>query len=204
MVKIIIFEGISTCGKTTVQDLVYEHLTKSGKKCLNVGEEIVSKTFLSKDIKIELSKEKLKEVFLKHISQEYDFILFDRCHFSNIMMYNCDFKEFLDSEKLLIENNAKIIWLYFSPKTVVKRIRNSLQYREGIGFERYIKRLTSDCKSIEEEDKKIYEAYKKNIDKIDYCFKKTKLEYLKIDVSDIYDKKEYNSILPKIMKYIFR
>jgi len=109
MAKIIIFEGISTCGKTTIQNLVYEHLTKLGKKVLNIGEEVISKTFLSKKITVELSKEKIKEVLRNNIKHEYDFILFDRCHFSNIMMYSCNFEEFKDSEKLLIENKAKIV-----------------------------------------------------------------------------------------------
>ncbi len=202
MAEIIIFEGISTCGKTTVQGLVYDYLRSKGKTVLNIGEENVSKTFLPESTPLEISKTKLNKVFSKNVIKDYDYILFDRCHFSNIMMYNCEFDEFEEIDNLLAKHKARIVWLYFSPSVVVSRVRNSLQHREGIGFERYIKRLIKDCKNTQEENKKIYSAYKKDIDTIDYCFEKTTLEYLKIDVSNISDKKEYPSILSKILNFI--
>ena len=202
MTKIIIFEGISTCGKTTVKELVYEQLINEWKSCLKVDEGIISKTFLSDCTEIEESKIRLKDIFLSYLSKKYDYILFDRCHFSNIMIFKCAFEEFTDVEKLLVKHKAKIIWLYFHPKHAVQRIRNSLQYRKGIGFERYISRLIKGTKNVKEESAKIYAAYKKDIDNIDGCFKKTKLKYLKVDVSKIVNKDNYLLVLPSIMKYI--
>lgn len=199
--KFILIDGENTSGKTTLQNLVYGELKKS-HSCILVPEWKMLDTFLSKDITVSQGKLKLLKIFQEHINKKSDYVIFDRSHFSNINYLNTDFSKFKVVDKFLEKNNAKLILLTFKKKLIVRRIRETLKNRKEKGFINYIEEITSGCSNTQEENKVIYQIFSKGLDKNKDSLSKTRLRYVKIDVSNLRDSDSYKKLLPKIIKFI--
>ena len=202
MVKIVLLEGIATSGKSTIQNLLKQKLEKLNYSCKIVLEKEITKSFLPKNMTIIKSKKLLKKTFEEYINSNYDFVIFDRTHFSNISYFDVKFSEFEEIDNLLSNKDARIVWLNFDKKIIVSRIRNSLQYRKGRGFIDYFNNLIKNCTSIEEENKLLYNYFYKGILSFSNSIQNTKLKKLIVDVTSFEKIKDYSKAIPSIIEFI--
>ncbi|MBR9683824.1 hypothetical protein GOV03_04770 [Candidatus Woesearchaeota archaeon] len=202
MVNLIFLEGIATCGKTIVQEKLANFLRSQNKKVLIVPEQKVISTFLEKGITPKKSCQKLRNVIEKQLGLNYDYIIFDRCHFSNISFFENAFDEFEEIDDLLFKIGAKVIWFYYNSDQIIARVRNSLKHRKGTGYSKHLKILTIKANSLEEENKIILDYYTKSLEIREKIATKTKLEVLRVNTTKMIQKKDYDKIIPKIASLI--
>ncbi len=202
--QIILLEGISTSGKTTIQNLLKKYFEKKEIKALNIDEKETIGHLINGDKTLETSLKVMKKLILDNINKKYEYIVFDRFHLSNHgTIKESSFEDYKEIENLLSENSGKIIYLHVDKEKVCNRIKSCMKNRKGIDHEKWFKRVTKGANNSKEIDKTIYDFYENRINRHLEDIKKTRLGVLKIDVSEINNNlKEYEKTLPQIIKFI--
>ena len=206
MTKIIILEGISTSGKSLLQNFLKNYFEKNGKKVASVDEKEGLNALLDKQNRsLTKSLGVLKSLILNYTSQNYDYIIFDRFHIShNGTLKDSNFEDFDEIEYLLKKFDSKIIYLHVDNSKIIQRIRTVLETtRKNSSFEEFFRsRIIPGCNTLEEENQKIFSFYSLRADQHIKDINKTKLPCLKIDVSDIIKKEEYTNIFIQALDFL--
>ena len=206
MTKIIILEGMSTSGKSLLQNFLKINLEKEGKKVASVDEKEGLNILLDKQNRsLTKSLEVLKSLILDHTTQNYDFIIFDRFHIShNVTLKYSKFEDFDEIESLLKKFDSKIIYLHVDNSKIVQRMRTVLNTtRKNSSFEEFFRsRVIPGCNTLEEENQRMFSFYSVRTEQHLKDLNKTKLPYLKIDVSDIVKKEEYTNIFMQVLDFL--
>jgi thymidylate kinase len=205
MSKIIILEGMSTSGKSLVQSYLKENYEQKGKSVLIVDEKEGLNVLLDKKNRsLKNSINVLKNLIIEKTKLKYDYIVFDRFHISHNGTLDSNFEDFSEIEELLLKHDSRIIYLHVNKNQIIKRMRKCLETtRKNSSFETFFKnRVITDCNSLKEEDKKIYDFYSKRINQHLEDLKKTKLNCLKVNVSKFFLKEEYIPVYEKVINFI--
>lgn len=206
MTKIIILEGMSTSGKSLLQNFLKNYFEKKGKRVTSVDEKEGLNILLDKQNRsLTKSLGVLKSLILNYTSQNYDYIIFDRFHIShNGTLKDSNFEDFDEIESLLKKFDSKIIYLHVDNSKIIQRIRDVLETtRKDSSFEKFFRnRVIPECNTLEEENQKIFSFYYVRINQHVEDLGKTKLPCLKIDVSDIIKKEEYTNIFIQALDFL--
>ncbi len=202
MTKIIIFEGTGTSGKSVMQSKINNYYISKRKSVKIIDEYQITKNLHFQEKRNKISSiEQLKKI-INSLDINFDYIIFDRFHFAHAASLNLALEDFKEIELALKNYDAKVIFFYYSSSSLVKRVRNSLKYRKGTGFETFLNNIIKGSRSIEEEDKKIFEHFNGRMNRLKKIINKTDLPILQIDVSKINTIEKYDSLVPKIIDFI--
>lgn len=182
---IVIFEGIATSGKTTLQKLLLEKLTLENKIKIISENMTLMPLIENKSQKVALNH--LRKILLKLGSNKNNIFITDRFHFTHIFRTKSNIKYFKKFEKDL-QNGFKvlIVLLYINEGSIKKNIENSLD----------IRKTWAKGKKGTIAEKVIY--YKDQQRKLLRIAKESTLPVLKIDTT----KKNWNKYILKIIKKI--
>lgn len=205
MAKIVIFEGNATSGKSILQNILADILKSKGKKVLVVDEKVITKSFIKSSTRnVAGSLKLLDSVIEKYFNKKYEYIIFDRFHFTHIVTLKTSFNYFIHLEDKLQWYDLRIVYLYYQPECIIRRIRSSAEIRniKDIGYIKHLQRIIADAKTTEEENQKIQKYYDFRLKKYEDIIKKTKLPVLKLDVTDKKTINDYEKLIPQILKFI--
>jgi thymidylate kinase len=181
--KIIIFEGIATSGKTSIIEALTKTLTER-----KVGFSVISevKTLLplldntDKHKSIKFLKRIIKKAVKEATDKKNEFLIFDRLYFTHIFRTNCTIEDFREIENL-IKDNAILVFLKIDESKIRERINRARKHRDKewneyvgkkgsedeandyyISQQRFLLKLASDCKL----KRKVYNTSDLNFDRI--------------------------------------
>ncbi len=128
--KVIIFEGIATSGKTTVTKLLADRYRALGKTVLVVDEQETLMPIIE-DWSHEANITRCLESIKSATKENPDIILFDRLYFSHIFRTECDFADFEQVREALSLLNPTFVLLIVDPRVIESRIFESLRHRDA-------------------------------------------------------------------------
>jgi deoxyadenosine/deoxycytidine kinase len=205
MTKIVILEGNATCGKSVLQKSLADYFRGLGKKVMVVDEKEVTKSFVkSSSRNVAGSLALLRGLIEIYFTQDYDYIIFDRFHFTHAVVLDTELDVFGKIEILMNDYDVKIVYLYYSDSAIIERIRYSIGHRTLLdpGYIAHLHRIFGDAKTTKEEDEKMLEYYALRNARYAQMTKNTIFPVLKIDVTKIKTKNDYASLLPRTIKFI--
>ncbi len=147
--KIIIFEGISTSGKTSVIGEL-ECVLRGRKINYKIIDE--SETLMpiidNTDKNVAISF--LKEIISKYIFESIDLLIFDRLYFTHIFRTHATIADFSEVEDMLLTYKTHLYVMYIDDERIPERIEYSLNVRDRTWRSYVLKKGTRD---------EIYEYY---------------------------------------------
>ncbi len=172
--KIIILEGIATSGKTSVKNKLSEILIEKGINFSIVGEDETLMPILNNTDR-QISIDFLKNVINKALSEEKDFIIFDRLFFTHIFRTNSSLVDFKDVENMIREMSL-LVFLKIDESKISERIAHARTHRDS-SWNEYISKKGND--------EEINEYYAKQQRLLLGFLKETSLRYKVYDTTDI-------------------
>lgn len=144
---IIIIEGITTSGKTTVFTNLERYAEEHNLSAFFISEDKTTKPYLD-STNLEYNKSALHKLVKDAISKNVDLLVFDRLYFAHTFKTGGKTEDFIEIESLLAKNNAKMFFLEISQESIEKRIIESMSYRYR-GWVRYVMdRADGDRKKV--------------------------------------------------------
>ncbi len=128
--KIIILEGTSASGKTTLANKLANICAKKNLNCKLVDEGQTLMPVLGKfepEIFLDHLTKLVKDVF----SEEYDVVIFDRLHLTAMAISNSTVEKYKELEKILLQHNPTIVFLKIDEKEIPERIANAAKHRDS-------------------------------------------------------------------------
>lgn len=126
--KIIILEGTSTGGKTTLAKLISKKLGQLGKTVLVISEDQTLIPILqNKDPRKAVSH--LLDVVKSSLSKDVDYLIFDRLHLTPIAITNSDIKTFSEIEELLLSHETMLVSINIAEDKLLDRVYKALEHR---------------------------------------------------------------------------
>jgi thymidylate kinase len=122
--KILIFEGIATSGKTTVISLLSQQLKNNHFSYKLITEE---ESLLRENTNN--FAETLSAIIIEVEAKSLDVILFDRFYLSHAFRNHLTAKEIVNIESRLAKHDTKIVFLTIEPSKILSRIENSMELR---------------------------------------------------------------------------
>ncbi|KKP68813.1 MAG: hypothetical protein UR66_C0003G0078 [Candidatus Moranbacteria bacterium GW2011_GWE1_35_17] len=184
--KIIILEGIATSGKTSVKNKLIENLNKKGLSFSIIEEDETLLPILDNKDK-QISVDLLREIIIKKLKEEKDFIIFDRLFFTHIFRTNSSIKDFEEIENLL-KNNSLLIFLKIDELKIPERINTARNHRDKEWNDYVDKKGTN---------KEIYQYYIKQQRLLLNLLDETSLKYKIFDTTQM----DFENIANEILKY---
>lgn len=127
--KIIILEGITTSGKTTVRKELEKLLDRKSIKYLFVDEgETLMPILNNKDPKI--SENHILSILRKTISSNIDLVIFDRLYLTHLWRTDSTPDIFKESENILLQNDTIICFLQIPEELISERIKLAMSHRD--------------------------------------------------------------------------
>lgn len=128
--KIIIFEGIATSGKTTIIKELEKLLDRKSIKYIFVDEgETLMPILNNKDPKI--SKNHILSILRKILSSNIDLVIFDRLYLTHLWRTDSNPDIFKESENILLQNDTIICFLQIPEELISERIKLAMSYRNN-------------------------------------------------------------------------
>ncbi len=130
--KLIIIEGISSSGKTTVQRLLKERLSKAGSvKTLSEGTTLIS---LVRNRSKKSALDHLKRLLSKMETSRYDFYITDRFHLTHIFRTNSNPAYFRKLEKTMLTwFDVLLVLLVIDRRFIRKSLEHTFSIRKSLG-----------------------------------------------------------------------
>ncbi len=136
--QIIILEGISTSGKTSVKNELSKTLTKKDISFSVIGEDKTLMPILENTDK-NTSIDFLKRVLADTLTTKKSIIIFDRLFFTHIFRTNSGIKDFKEIENILLKYNTLLVLLTVEEDAIDQRIFEAMKYRDA-KWKKFIKR----------------------------------------------------------------
>ena len=129
--KVLIFEGIATSGKSTVTNLLKEALSEH--KVIIVSEDDTHIPIMKEtsDKHIDFFKDLINRMSLKNP----DILIFDRLYLTQAFRTKCDISDYAEVEELLDRYSASTIFLKVDENAIENRILKSSEHRGPEYFE---------------------------------------------------------------------
>jgi len=136
---IIILEGMSAVGKTTIQKELANILQKKHIKyrLVNEKEILPPDTFANPDPPKSIA---FLTNFLHSCNDKNEVIICDRLHLSHIAITNASDKEMVKIEQELLKCDPLLVLLVIDKQVIKKRLEDSIQYRGPSWVEELTKR----------------------------------------------------------------
>lgn len=187
---ILIFEGIATSGKTSVEQELATILANN-----EVGFEVISedKTLMpildntDKEVGLQLLSESLDDA----INKDERVIIFDRFHFTHVFRTRSTIQDFAAVEQELLRHNAVVLFLKVSEQDIPARIAWAIEHREKEWGEHVRRKGSMD---------EIIEYYKNQQRELEQVLTKTSLPVAVYDTSDLGFKRIAESIFKTHIK----
>jgi thymidylate kinase len=128
-IRIIILEGVTTVGKTTVFCNLQRYSKEHGFKWLFIPESETIMPIID-SVNQKFNNEHFKDLFKNKFCKNADLYIFDRLHFSSIFKTGAKAKDLEEIEKILYKFNTQIFMLYVQKDFLRKRIEESMEYRD--------------------------------------------------------------------------
>jgi len=125
--KILILEGISTSGKTTIKNELEKYFDNKRLNYLVIGEDKTLMPILHNTNK-KIALNHLKKVIKKTLAQKKDILIFDRLYFTHIFRTKSSIKDFKSIENLL-KKSGLLIFLKIDKKKIGERIYDTMKQR---------------------------------------------------------------------------
>lgn len=139
--QILILEGIATCGKSSLTKSIEELALKQGQSVLAMDEEETMWPLRNTTSQEECISF-LKNILDKVLGEEYDLVIFDRFHFSQIFRTKGTVDDFMEIEDML-RPFAQVIFLKVKESTIPQRIRDTMARRPASWAE-YVRKKGTD------------------------------------------------------------
>lgn len=124
--KIIIFEGIASSGKTTIEKLLAQTLPNS--KVLTEGETLMP---LIENRDPEIAVNHLNQFLERFREEKAEYLIIDRFHFTHVFRTKSDFHIFSDFETNLQKvGDVLVVLLTVNPAYIKERIEETILYRK--------------------------------------------------------------------------
>ncbi len=128
--KVIIFEGIATSGKTTITRLLAEKYRALGKSVLVIDENQTLMPIIE-NWSVDANVSRCLDVVDRAVTENPDVVLFDRLYFSHIFRTECEEKEFDMVREALSALNPTFVMLEVQTERIEARIFESLKHRDA-------------------------------------------------------------------------
>jgi len=173
--KTIIFEGIATSGKTSVEKNLVELLkSKNISHCL-IDEGVTLMPVL-KNTNLEKSLEILKQSIDLAFKQNKEVYIFDRLHTTHALRTETELREFKEIEDELLKHNPIIIFLKVSESKIPERVLWALNNRPA-NWVKHARTYGSD--------EQIIQHYIDQQNELEQAIKSSTLPYTIIDTSQM-------------------
>jgi thymidylate kinase len=126
--KIIILEGTSTGGKTTLAHLIDQKLQKTSKKSFIIDENQTLIPILNNNDP-QTAMDHLINIIKTSASKNVDYLIFDRLHLTPAAITNSSIKTFAEVENLLAQYQPLLISINIDEDKLVARIYEALKHR---------------------------------------------------------------------------
>jgi len=127
--KIIILEGITTSGKTSVKNELKKIFINRKLDCVFVNEDETLLPLLN-NTDPKLANNYIVDLLKKYISLNADVIIFDRLNLSHIWRTGNHIESFRESMSILLKNNSIIYFLEISNDKLEERISLAKSHRD--------------------------------------------------------------------------
>jgi thymidylate kinase len=127
--RTIIFEGIATSGKTSIEKYLIEILNAQKVKYFFVGEDKTLMPLLydnNEQKTVALLKENLRLAF----AQKREVYIFDRLHITHVLRTKVGMEKFEEIEKELVSHNPILILLKINEDKIPERVLWAMENRE--------------------------------------------------------------------------
>ena len=185
--RTIIFEGIATSGKTTVEQKLIKIL---GSKRVKFIDEFATLMPLIHNKDPKLAIEHLVRLISDLENNDADYIIIDRLHFTHIFRTNAEIENFSVFEESLNKLNPLIVLLKIQPNKIASRIAGAIKHRDS----EWVSYVKSKGNSMDE----ITSYYSNQQNNLLKMIKNTKISSFVIDTSD----EDYDEAAKKIYQLI--
>jgi len=172
--KIIILEGIATSGKTSVKNKLAETFAEKGINFSIIEEDETLMPILNNTDR-QISINLLKNVISKALSEQKDFIIFDRLFFTHIFRTNSSIDDFKEIEEM-IQDRSLLVFLKIDESKIPERIAYAREHRDKAWNDYVSKKGTAE---------EIYQYYTNQQRLLLDLLKKTSLKYKIYDATNI-------------------
>lgn len=125
--NILIFEGIATSGKTTVEKRLLEKMADA-----KVIEETETLMPLIDNHDIGLARGHLNQLLDRIEGQNYQYVIFDRFHLTHAFRTKAEISDFADiEERLKSLGDVLVVLLMIDQRSIRSRIEETMEYRKG-------------------------------------------------------------------------
>ena len=125
--KVLVFEGIATSGKSTIIHSLSVHLSTSVKAV--VYEESDTHIPIMDQLN-GLHLDFFEDLINKAVDQNPDVIIFDRLYLTQAFRARADLRDYADTEDLLLEYSTTTIFLKVDEASLVDRIQKAVKHRD--------------------------------------------------------------------------
>jgi len=186
--KILIFEGISTSGKTSVINRLSEYLLQQKYSFEIIGEDRTLMPIISnKEVNVSLNF--LKKEIQKLAQLQKEVIVFDRLYFTHIFRTSSSMRDFQEIEEMLKKiATVVVVFLKIDESSIPKRIEIARAYRDK-EWNEFVSRKGSS--------REIYQYYIQQQKYLLDNLKETSLRYEVFDATDMNFERILDDILQK-------
>jgi thymidylate kinase len=146
--KIAIFEGIATSGKTSVIKFLKKSVEQTDLNYIVVKEE---KTLMPivENIDPAVSIQHLSKILGQTFSSDRDLVIFDRLYFTHIFRTKSNLQTFKPIEDMLFQHETHLFFLKVAPDKIEERIFNALKgARAGTKWVDYVRTKGNDAQIV--------------------------------------------------------
>jgi len=186
--KIIILEGIATSGKTSIIKYLSAFFDQKNFKFSIISEDKTLMPILHNQDK-QVSIELLKLVIKQALTDDKEFIIFDRLFFTHIFRTNSDYSNFREIEQM-IKDYTILAFLKIDEDQIPTRIEYARQHRDK-SWNEYI--------SQKGNDEEIYQYYIQQQRTLENLLNQTNLNYKAYNTTNL----QFEEITQDLVKIIF-
>lgn len=191
--NIIILEGMSTAGKTTIMSGLEKYCKQIGITTLCVREETTVIPLID-NTNIEAAVNHINRKVKDILAANAQLIIIDRFHFSHLIKTDGAVKDFLWAETLLKKHNTLLVFLKINEKHISDRIFGAMNYREPEWGEFILKRSNGDKNGV-------IRFYKKRQKDLKAMAKQSVLDKIFINTTNLNYKKNVEIIIKHFIKF---
>ncbi|TSC52323.1 MAG: Uncharacterized protein LiPW41_534 [Parcubacteria group bacterium LiPW_41] len=144
---IIIIEGITTSGKTSVFTNLKRYADEHNIKSVFISEEETTTPYID-SVSLESNKNALNNLVRNALSKKSDLLVFDRLYFAHTFKTGGTTEDFREIEELLNGYDTTMFFLEIPESSIEKRITESMQYRYKGWVDYVMNRAGGDIKKV--------------------------------------------------------
>ena len=173
--RTLIFEGIASTGKTTIENELIKLLNANNISNTHISEDITLMPLLD-NLDPKISIEFLNNILDKIYRQDDQIVIFDRLFFTHIIITNSNIETFKQIEDKLILFNPTLVFLKIEESKIPERIRWAMEHRDSKWLEHVRAKGT---------DEEIFAYYKNQQQKIASLVNQTSIPTITFNTTNL-------------------